>query len=222
MAEMNGKYLNEEKHQKTKKSIKTIGLVLLIVSAIMILIGIILLIVGISNHMNIGSQTPTDPWDTSMPGTSSIFDGMGMIMGGGFLTFIGFSGVSIGIVLMVVAHRREIMAYTATSVLPVADEVINYGADNIAPAVGRGLGNAMKGASGGIESVVSGVACGIAKGKAKASVITCPNCNNEVKKGAKFCSHCGASLETKKHCPNCGIEIENDAKFCPNCGQKVE
>ena len=47
----------------------------------------------------------------------------------------------------------------------------------------------------------------------------CPNCNEKIKKGAKFCANCGASLI--EVCPKCHANVEKGAKFCSECGAKL-
>jgi predicted amidophosphoribosyltransferase len=63
----------------------------------------------------------------------------------------------------------------------------------------------------------------------------CPQCNGEVKPGAAFCMHCGASLRaqqtqsapavspplTPRLCPSCNTEVSGTAPFCTNCGQNL-
>lgn len=59
----------------------------------------------------------------------------------------------------------------------------------------------------------------------------CINCNCELQKDAKFCSHCGTSVEEKEpvkkislQCIKCGgiLEIDSDKSIlaCPYCGSK--
>ena len=55
--------------------------------------------------------------------------------------------------------------------------------------------------------------------------MNCPNCNNNIPDGSKFCNHCGQRIEIisgVKHCsnPQCGKEIPSDSMFCPFCGNK--
>lgn len=54
----------------------------------------------------------------------------------------------------------------------------------------------------------------------------CPECENIVPDGSKFCSHCGHKFEQENtiKCPNpeCGHLIPADSKFCPDCGSKTE
>ena len=59
---------------------------------------------------------------------------------------------------------------------------------------------------------------------------TCPNCNTQLKHGAKFCSQCGTKvieLETVNSssfffCSECGNKILKGKKFCSQCGTRVE
>ena len=48
--------------------------------------------------------------------------------------------------------------------------------------------------------------------------LKCPECGNEVQKGAKFCPHCSASLESlmivDPTCPTCGKHYAQGTKFC--------
>ena len=57
--------------------------------------------------------------------------------------------------------------------------------------------------------------------------MNCPNCNNNIPDGSKFCNHCGQRIEIisgVKHCsnPQCGKEIPSDSMFCPFCGAKLD
>lgn len=53
-----------------------------------------------------------------------------------------------------------------------------------------------------------------------AGTVPCPSCRKPVKAGAKFCEHCGASLDFK--CGKCGASLNPGAKFCENCGAQVK
>lgn len=65
------------------------------------------------------------------------------------------------------------------------------------------------------------------------SMITCPNCGRKLPPDMKFCSYCGASLETAPEpspvkmaasgsCPNCGKPLAEGALFCTYCGTRIE
>ncbi len=66
------------------------------------------------------------------------------------------------------------------------------------------------------------------------SVQTCPQCNGEVKPGAAFCMHCGASLRPQvqsapvpppppstRPCSACNTEVAVGTAFCTNCGHDM-
>jgi predicted RNA-binding Zn-ribbon protein involved in translation (DUF1610 family) len=56
--------------------------------------------------------------------------------------------------------------------------------------------------------------------------MNCTKCNEELKKGSKFCHGCGATIETEQsaafNCPQCGKELAAGSKFCNSCGAKIE
>jgi hypothetical protein len=52
------------------------------------------------------------------------------------------------------------------------------------------------------------------------SGLNCPSCGQAVRAEAKFCDHCGATLQLA--CPQCGEALRPGAKFCDSCGAKVE
>ena len=187
---MNGKYVNEENHQKVKGKLKKVGKILLGIGIVISIAGIILLILGFANVGDFSSNID-----------------MVLFMVGGFLFAIGFAILGFGIYATFFAHAREIGSYTASSVAPVLKETTEY----IAPTINNTVG-------GMAESISEGIASGKAKGKAEA--IICQNCGEKNKKGSEFCSNCGKSLGTAKYCVNCRKKIENDDKFCPHCGQK--
>lgn len=49
----------------------------------------------------------------------------------------------------------------------------------------------------------------------------CPNCNNQLDDGAKFCNHCGTPVAEMIFCPYCGQQTPADAANCPNCGASL-
>lgn len=56
----------------------------------------------------------------------------------------------------------------------------------------------------------------------------CPSCGAEVQPGAKFCTKCGAQVNTApaseqflSRCPKCGYEPSNPSKFCIRCGTSM-
>ncbi|NLK04673.1 MAG: zinc-ribbon domain-containing protein [Clostridiales bacterium] len=47
----------------------------------------------------------------------------------------------------------------------------------------------------------------------------CPDCDETIIKGSKFCLSCGKRLSNA--CPNCSVELAPGAKFCIECGTKI-
>ena len=207
MAELNGKYINEENHQKVKGKLNKAGKGLIIAGGICLGFGILAIIAGIiiitlTNEMA----------------------AIALIMPGAFIGFIiGIPMLAFGMQAKIAANAREIAAYGATSVLPVAGEALNYAADEIAPSVGRGIGTLGKG----LGDAAGGIAGGIAEGVRKAKRdLACPECGEKNVNDAKFCAKCGYKFAEKQEkkktfCPNCGDECEEGQKFCEKCGHKL-
>ncbi len=47
----------------------------------------------------------------------------------------------------------------------------------------------------------------------------CPQCGVQIFANARFCSACGAKLQTV--CPGCGAPVKPGSKFCSECGQAL-
>ncbi|MGI9035878.1 MAG: SPFH domain-containing protein [Pyrinomonadaceae bacterium] len=63
--------------------------------------------------------------------------------------------------------------------------------------------------------------CSDCGAKMETAKVPCIKCGAELREGAKFCNECGAKQEKAK-CPNCQAELAPDAKFCAECGTKTE
>ena len=50
----------------------------------------------------------------------------------------------------------------------------------------------------------------------------CPNCQNPLPQGAKFCASCGTKIGGGAPCPNCQNPLPQGAKFCASCGTKID
>ena len=70
------------------------------------------------------------------------------------------------------------------------------------------------------ENAAGAKFCSNCGAKLESQPIICPNCKRDNPPGSKFCNYCGASLEKIK-CPKCGFENQPGAKFCSNCGNKL-
>lgn len=120
MSEMNGKYVNEEKHKKWKKRLTIIGSAMLAVGVVVALWGIIKFVKGI---IGIGNSASSDN-----PGELIKNSGMGNIFGI-LLLGVGVLIAFVGAVVLVSAFRREITSIGASAVAPVAKEVVDYATD---------------------------------------------------------------------------------------------
>ena len=52
--------------------------------------------------------------------------------------------------------------------------------------------------------------------------MVCRGCGREIAGSARFCVHCGASVEngeqTERFCSVCGSPLHRESAFCPKCG----
>lgn len=136
----NKEYLNEEKFQDSKKKLKTLGIVLLAVGGILFIVGIILVIVGFLSFGNSAANI----MDSSTKG--NIMGGFGMFTIGGFMSAFGFTIAGAGGIILFIAHRREITAFTVQQTMPVAQE----GIEKMTPTVADTAGEIAKSISKGI------------------------------------------------------------------------
>ena len=114
----NNQFLNEEKYQKIKKKMKIIALISLI-------IGLALFAVAIFTHIPAMSE---DGWFEAKHTQSLLFFG-------GFIFTI-----MIPLPLLFMSHARDIAAFQAQSMMPVAKE----GVKEMAPTMGQTAGTIMK------------------------------------------------------------------------------
>jgi len=50
----------------------------------------------------------------------------------------------------------------------------------------------------------------------------CPQCGNNVKDDANFCTNCGCAVQkVERRCASCGTALKDGMKFCPKCGGAV-
>ncbi len=143
----NKEYLSEEKYQQNNLKVKKIGKILLIVGIIMLIVGSLMTMLGFfsfgsSIFNNIGS---TDVEMDNFAG--SMFSKFGLFSIGSILSTIGFGLTAFGGVIMLVAHRREIAAYSTQQVMPIAKE----GVEKMAPTLGIAAKEISKGIKEGLN-----------------------------------------------------------------------
>ena len=142
----NEKYLSEERYQQNNKKVKIIGNILIIIGLVLLIGGFIL---TISGFLGFGNQV-TNGMQMGQEGINPnrIFSSFGGFAIGGFMMVPGLFLTGIGfMVRFLIGNRREITAYTAQQVMPVAKE----GIEEIAPTIGNAVGEIAKGIKKGIN-----------------------------------------------------------------------
>ena len=135
------KYLNEEKYQQNKDKVKRIGKGLLIAGICALVIGIGLIILGFVGFGN-AAQNTVNHFYYDTKSTGNVFGSLGLFITGGFVSFIGFGLTIGGAISMVIAHRREITAFTVQQTMPIAKEGIEAMTptlENAAESISRGI-----------------------------------------------------------------------------------
>ena len=142
------KYLNEDEYQKYNKKVKKVGKILLIVGLILVAVSITLIVLGVFNFGN----------NALNENERGVLGGMGLFAIGSFMSVFSFGLASVGAICLMVAHRREITAYTTQQVMPVAKEgieeitpTISKAAEEMAPAAGRVAEEITKGIKKGLD-----------------------------------------------------------------------
>ena len=165
-------YLSEERYQKSNAKVKKVGKILLIVGIITLVVSFIMLIVGfvgagnsamngfnsmsnemIDNFNSFGNGNDSINIDVSgvQNTASGIFGNIGLFAIGSFMLTIGFGLTIAGGIVMFIAHRREITAYTTQQVMPLAQE----GIQKMAPTVGSAMGTIGKELAKGIKEGIN-------------------------------------------------------------------
>ena len=142
------KYLNEEDYQRHTAKLKKIGKILLIVGLALLVISIIIIIIG---SITFGSTMVTE-------NASSALGGMGLFAVGSFGSVFSFGLAAVGGMILLIAHRRDITAYTTQQVMPIAKEGIeemtptmSKVAEKMAPAAGTVAKEVAKGIKEGLK-----------------------------------------------------------------------
>lgn len=165
-------YLSEERYQQNNAKVKKVGKILLIVGIITLVISFILIFIGFMGASNsfingFNSFANNSIKDTSdiqsaasgiisnanelQNSTNGIFGNIGVFAIGSFMSTIGFVLTIAGGIVIFIAHRREIAAYTTQQVMPVAQE----GIQKMAPTVGNAMGTIGKELAKGIKEGIN-------------------------------------------------------------------
>ena len=172
----NNKIINEEAYQKTRKTLKKIGIIVLCIGLPLFITGVVLTCIGFGD-----------------------FDGPNLFMIGGFLMFFGFAGIGVSIGLLVTASARKIQGFMANTTIPVVKEVTQ----ELAPVVGdvaEEVTQAIKGEKEttcpkcGEKSSKNAKFCSNCGEKLKVE-LHCPECNEKITARHKYCPNCGKQVK---------------------------
>ena len=143
-----GEYLNEENYQRYNTKIKKTGKILLIVGLVLLAVSIALIIIG---SVSFGNNALGE-------NERGILGSMGLFAIGSFMSVFSFAIAAAGGMCLMVAHRREITAYTTQQVMPIAKEGIEEmtptmkkTAEEMAPAAGKVAEEITKGVKRGLK-----------------------------------------------------------------------
>ena len=152
-------YLNEENYKKINSKIKMAGRIVIAIAIMLIIAGFIIKVGSMGIEVpKMGSEN----WFEMKSARNHMsFGGTGLIMFGVWLAFVGC------IIRFFVGNRREIMAYSLQTTIPVAQEGIQVMAPTVAEAgatMMKTMAPAMKDVAVEMAPAYSEVAKGIAQG----------------------------------------------------------
>ena len=146
----NEKLLSEEKYQENNKKVKKIGKILLITGIILLVLSFIITAIGLIGFGGVftkgAEMVESGDMDISTP-AKGMFGSFGLLALSGTVNGLGLFLTIAGIVTLIVAHRREIAAYTTQQVMPVAKE----GIEKVTPTVANSAKSIAKSISEGIQ-----------------------------------------------------------------------
>ncbi|MDE6691017.1 MAG: zinc-ribbon domain-containing protein [Clostridia bacterium] len=169
-----------EKHERTKKKLKTIGTVLLVIGIVCEIAGFLDMAVTING----------------MTGFPSLF----------FLNFLGAPCIFVGVVLLVFSCRKEIMTYTKNEVVPV----VNDTAEELKPAIKSVIGAVREGIKGDEPAREAapekkGTICPKCGSQNQPENKFCDRCGTQL---YKVCPACGARQDGDDvFCGECGARL---------------
>lgn len=141
----NKEYLNEQRFQQTNAKVKKTGKILLALGITILIMSIILLVSGFLGTGNSAMNSFNSSNNTL--DMNGVFGNIGLFALGGFMSPIGFLLTIAGGVILFIAHRREITAYTVQQVMPIAQE----GIEKMTPTISKAAGEIAKGVKQGLK-----------------------------------------------------------------------
>ena len=141
----NKENLNEQRFQQNNAKVKKTGKILLALGITILIISIILLVSGFLGTGNSAMNSFNSSNNTL--DMNGVFGNIGLFALGGFMSPIGFLLTIAGGVILFIAHRREITAYTVQQVMPIAQE----GIEKMTPTISKAAGEIAKGVKQGLK-----------------------------------------------------------------------
>ena len=144
-----GKYLNEEKYQKSKSKLRTVGILLIFGGVLVLIASIILIILGFTTMGNsvINGIDAVENGSNHTGLVVGMTKTFGLTSAGFFVGFVGFVLIMTGAFVLTLASRREIIAFAKQQTLPVEREMI----DEMTPAVANSAGEIAKSVKKGLK-----------------------------------------------------------------------
>lgn len=144
-------YLNEEEYLKNAKKLKGTGKIVLLIGVIALILGVVFLVLGFAGFGKAATDSigsfDTDPSNV----VGGAFGSIGLFALGGFTTSIGFTVMMVGGIILFIAHRREITAFTVQQTMPLAQEgiekmtpTISNAAGSLAQSITKGIKDGLK------------------------------------------------------------------------------
>ena len=166
-------------HQKTKKNLKIIGIILVIVGGICAITGFVDFFIAANSQR--------------MP---QLF----------FLCFIGMPLIFVGTICLINGYRKQINQYHSSQTAPVAKDVANYMIDGTRDSLTKTAASINEAISTNSNTSINVNVCEKCGEKNPIDAkfcsncgseikIKCPQCGHEMDDGAKFCNNCGYKLK---------------------------
>ncbi len=132
-------YLTEERYQKTNKKVKIAGIIVILIGLGMIGFGVYNLIMA--NSIEVPKTGSLNWFEMSSAKSQQTGIGGALCLFGGFITIVGC------LIRFFIPNQRNIMAYQAQQIRPVAQE----GIEKVAPSVGVAAKEIAKGVKEGLK-----------------------------------------------------------------------
>ncbi len=169
--------INDPKHEKTKVTLRIVGISLLVVGAV-------LEIISLASFAGAFG---------SMSGPSPLF----------FLSFIGIPCLFVGGVCTALGFMRATASFVASQGAPVTKDTINYMVDGTSDTIAKTVNKIKNGLDDDKTSKIFCKNCGLANdseanfciGCGKSLKETCPHCGAIITGEQSYCDKCGAKLK---------------------------